>query len=99
MSEFSLLRTRLPWFPTIDYMRCRSDLRCMNFCPYDVFEWDADTGHPVVAHPYRCVPGCDSCAQNCDAHAISFPSRQRVCTILERLRRQERIPHGTPSIL
>ncbi len=99
MAEFSWLRKRLPWYPTIDYARCRLDLRCLNFCPHDVFEWDAETGRPVVSHPYRCVPGCEACAQNCDAHAISLPTPQQVCTILQRLRKQDRIPGAAPSIL
>jgi NAD-dependent dihydropyrimidine dehydrogenase PreA subunit len=76
----------LLWYPTIDYDVCRSDLTCLNFCPQGVFEWEEETGRPVVAHPYRCVPGCNLCAETCTAHAISFPSREQVRAALRRLR-------------
>jgi NAD-dependent dihydropyrimidine dehydrogenase PreA subunit len=86
MSDFGLPRRKLPWFPSINYDACASDLECLNFCPHDVFEWDPDTGRPVVAHPYNCVPGCISCAQACKAQAISLPSQEEFCALLRQLR-------------
>jgi len=86
MENSEHLREKLPWFPKIDYSICLSDLKCLNFCPAEVFEWDRDSGRPVVAHPYRCVPGCDSCARNCDTGALSLPTPSEVRTALRRLR-------------
>ncbi len=86
MASSSIPRERLPWFPTIDYDLCTSDLNCLNFCQHSVYEWDVATGRPFAAHPYNCVPGCDNCAQVCKAQAISFPSKQEFRATLRKLR-------------
>ena len=86
MSKPSTLRKKLPWFPTIDYDACIADLDCVNFCPHQVYEWDAETGKPVVARPYNCVPGCDSCAQMCKTQAISFPTKEKLQAALRQVR-------------
>lgn len=90
MSYPGIPREKLPWFPTINYDVCTSDLVCLNFCPHEVYEWDADTGQPIVAHPNNCVPGCDSCAQLCKAQAITFPSKEEFRKALRRLRDEVR---------
>ena len=92
------LRERLPWFPSINYDACLSDLTCLSFCPYEVFEWEAATGRPVVAHPYRCVPGCISCAQSCKAHAILLPGRRQFRATLRRLRAEAGIAGASQRI-
>ncbi len=63
MPPFKSLRASIPWFPSIDYDACLKDLKCVNFCPHEVFEWDVDTGRPVVAHALRCLPGCTICLE------------------------------------
>lgn len=94
MTLLSHLREMFPWFPKIDYDACCKDLRCLNFCPHDVFEWDATTGRPIVAHPLRCLPGCRICLDTCDTGAISLPSKREVHATLERLRGADRPPQN-----
>jgi NAD-dependent dihydropyrimidine dehydrogenase PreA subunit len=84
-----MLREKFPWFPSIEYSTCLADLECLNFCPHEVFEWDPTTGRPMVAHPYRCLPGCDLCLQNCRTGSISLPSRQQWQATLRRLRKED----------
>jgi len=91
------LREKFPWFPTIDSAACRADLQCLNFCPHDVFAWDAKTGRPVVAHPFRCLPGCEICLEGCDTGAISLPTKQEVQTALKKLREAEDNSYPSPS--
>jgi NAD-dependent dihydropyrimidine dehydrogenase PreA subunit len=91
MSILGGLRERFPWFPTINYDVCLSDLECVNFCSADVFEWDLAAGKPVVAHPYDCIPGCRSCAENCPAQGISLPGKEEVAAALKRIRAEDRI--------
>lgn len=86
MPLLSYLRERIPWFPSIDRDLCRADLQCLNFCPHDVFEWDPKTGQPVVAHPLRCLLGCQICLDGCDTAAISLPSKDEFHVTLEKLR-------------
>ena len=83
------LRKKFPWFPTIDHDLCRADLQCLNFCPYDVFEWDPKTGRPVVAHLLRCLPGCEICLDGCETGALSLPTKREFHLHLEKLRRVE----------
>jgi len=80
------LRRKIPWFPEIDYSLCRKDLRCLNFCPHDVFEWDPKSGRPVVAYPLRCSVGCQICLEGCDAGALSLPRKEEFQAALETLR-------------
>jgi len=89
MADFRILRDKFPWFPTINYDACTLDLECMNLCPYGVYEWDAATGRPIVAHPSSCLVGCTRCAQNCKHHAISVPSRKEFRAMLRRARERK----------
>lgn len=90
MSRIGSAREELPWFPTINYDLCISDLRCLLFCPHDVFEWDRKTGRPIVARPYNCAPGCDLCAQDCATDAVTLPSKREFRAALRRLRAEAR---------
>ena len=93
MPPLQSLRTRIPWFPSIDYELCRKDLGCLNFCPYDVFAWDAQSGRPLVAHPLRCLPGCTICLEGCDTGALSLPSKTQFHATLEKSRAHQAAPH------
>jgi NAD-dependent dihydropyrimidine dehydrogenase PreA subunit len=86
MSLLNSLRRKIPWFPTIDIEACRADLQCLNFCPHDVFEWDPNSGRPIVAHPLRCLPGCQICLEGCTTGAISLPTKDEFHANLKRLR-------------
>ena len=83
-------RNRFPWFPTIKCEDCLLDLECLNFCPADVFDWDAATGKPVVARPLDCIPGCSTCAENCKGKSISLPGKKQVAAALKRIRTEDR---------
>jgi NAD-dependent dihydropyrimidine dehydrogenase PreA subunit len=97
MSILRRRRERFPWFPTINYDACLSDLECLNFCPADVFDWDPTTGRPVVAHPFDCIPGCSVCAENCKGKGISLPGKEEVRASLERIRAEDRDLPGCSS--
>jgi NAD-dependent dihydropyrimidine dehydrogenase PreA subunit len=84
------LREKFPWFPTIDPDACRKDLQCLNFCPHDVFEWEPETGRPIVAHRLQCSPGCEICLEGCETGALSLPTPGDVQIYLENARRAGR---------
>jgi NAD-dependent dihydropyrimidine dehydrogenase PreA subunit len=98
MVLLSHLREMFPWFPKIDVDACRADLQCLNFCPYDVFEWDPETGRPIVAHPLSCLPGCNTCLQGCDTGAISLPTKREFQATLKKLRGAESKPQTSPYL-
>ena len=93
MPLLTYLRQKFPWFPTVDADACRADLNCLNFCPHDVFAWDSKTGRPLVAHPLRCLPGCDICLTGCPSGAISLPTKREVQVTLKKLRGAGNKPH------
>lgn len=61
-----------PWFPVIDYERCRNCRQCLNFCLFGVYAQDAD-GQVRVVRPDQCKTNCPACARVCPYAAIIFP--------------------------
>ena len=89
VSKVCSQRVRFPWFPDINYKACLRDLECLSFCPADVFDWDHTTGKPVVARPFNCIPGCQSCAVGCKAKCILLPGKKEVAAALRRIRAED----------
>jgi NAD-dependent dihydropyrimidine dehydrogenase PreA subunit len=61
-----------PWFPVIDYDRCKNCMQCLNFCLFGVYEL-SDEGKVEVAKPAGCKTNCPACARVCPHKAIIFP--------------------------
>ena len=96
MHFFDHLRENFPWFPRINPDVCLADLQCLNFCPHDVFEWDHETGQPLVAHPLRCLPGCQICVEGCTTGAISLPTKHEFQISLQKLRARKSESRPSP---
>lgn len=90
MRPSTLPRERIPWFPTVDTERCVGDQVCVEFCKNDVYRWDEEHAHPIVANPYHCVLGCNACMELCPVQAISFPAPQELREMIRRLRTEPR---------
>jgi len=67
-------RKEIEWYPRIDYERCIGCGLCFFTCSGRVvYDWDFERMRPVVARPYNCMVGCDTCAKMCPRDAILFP--------------------------
>ncbi len=67
-------RQEIPWYPRIDYDRCVGCGLCFLTCGGRVvYDWDFEKMRPIVARPYNCMVGCDTCAKLCPRDAIIFP--------------------------
>jgi len=88
MQSAAIPREKIPWFPMVDYGICTGDQECFKFCKNEVFTWDEDNNHPVVANPYNCVVGCQACINVCPVQAISFPTKEELRETMRRLRTQ-----------
>jgi NAD-dependent dihydropyrimidine dehydrogenase PreA subunit len=62
----------VPWFPVIDYSRCKSCKQCLNFCLFGVYAL-SDEGRVEVRKPAGCKTNCPACARMCPSKAIIFP--------------------------
>jgi NAD-dependent dihydropyrimidine dehydrogenase PreA subunit len=62
----------IPWFPVIDYDRCKNCQQCASFCLFGTYETISD-GRVVVSNPHHCKTNCPACARICPEAAIMFP--------------------------
>lgn len=62
----------IPWFPVIDYSRCKNCKQCASFCLFQVYETTKD-GQVIVKNPTHCKNNCPACARICPEAAIMFP--------------------------
>lgn len=62
----------VPWYPVIDYDRCRNCKQCLNFCLFGTYGL-SDEGRVEVQNPSGCKTNCPACARICPAQAIIFP--------------------------
>jgi NAD-dependent dihydropyrimidine dehydrogenase PreA subunit len=82
-------RSKIPWYPTIDYEKCVSCGKCVDYCTLGVFEFEEKQGKKksVVKHPNNCVVLCTGCQDICSAGAITHPSKTETREIIRKLRK------------
>ena len=61
-----------PWYPVIDYDRCKHCRQCHDFCLFGVYDVE-EGGRVIVANPASCKLNCPACARICPQAAIIFP--------------------------
>jgi len=79
-------RQEIPWWPAVNYDDCTGCQACIEHCPGNVYDWDDENAHPVVARPTNCVVYCMGCAKACPEDAISFPSKEQIVALVKELR-------------
>jgi NAD-dependent dihydropyrimidine dehydrogenase PreA subunit len=83
-----ILRSKIPWYPTIDYEKCLSCGKCVDYCKLGTYEFEEKTGNkrPIVKNPNNCVVLCSGCDAICPTGAIKHPSKTETRQIIRKLR-------------
>jgi NAD-dependent dihydropyrimidine dehydrogenase PreA subunit len=80
-------RTKIPWWPTIDYEKCNFCMECDKFCPHNVYEKIEDEEKKlIIKNPYNCVVFCRACAKACALDALTFPDKREITKLIKDLR-------------
>ena len=87
-------RKEIPWYPTIDYEKCISCGKCVDYCKLGTFEFEQKNGKQTsaVKNPYNCVVLCTGCDDICPAQAINHPSKEDTRRIIADLRKKHKLP-------
>jgi NAD-dependent dihydropyrimidine dehydrogenase PreA subunit len=82
-------RNKIPWHPTIDYARCVSCGKCVDYCKLGVYTFEEKNGkkRTVVRNPNNCVVLCIGCDPICPVGAIKHPSKKEIRETIRKLRK------------
>jgi NAD-dependent dihydropyrimidine dehydrogenase PreA subunit len=92
-------RSEVPWYPTINYEKCISCGKCVDYCKLGAYEFEEKDGkqRSVVKHPNNCVVLCTGCDKICPAKAIKHQSKKKTSEIIRKLRRKYPISKKGPG--
>jgi NAD-dependent dihydropyrimidine dehydrogenase PreA subunit len=80
-------RSKIPWNPKIDYEKCVSCGKCVDFCHMNAFKLEEKNGiRTTVVNPNLCVVFCRGCEDICPANAISHPTEEATKKIIKKLK-------------
>ena len=86
-------RSKIPWYPKIDYEKCINCGKCVDYCKLGVYEFEEtrEKKRPVVKYPNNCVVLCTGCEEQCPAGAITHPSKEETRKIIRKLQKAKSI--------
>ncbi len=73
-------RNKISWHPIIDYQKCVSCGKCVDFCHSNAFGVKEEKGkkRAIIRDIDACVVFCRGCEDICPAGAISHPSVEKT---------------------
>lgn len=82
-------REKIPWDPKIDYEKCISCGKCVDYCKLGTYEFEKKNGkkRPIVKNPNNCIVLCTGCDEICPSGAIRHPSKMETRKIIKKLKR------------
>ena len=82
-------RNKISWYPKIDYQKCISCGKCVEYCTLGTYEFEKEKGEnrTIVKNPNNCVVLCTGCDDICPAGAISHPSKKVTNELIRNLRK------------
>ncbi len=89
MSEESyegISRKKIPWDPKIDYGKCTTCGKCVEFCHMSAFKFEENGKKRTIVNPHRCVVFCRGCEDVCPQGAITHPDEEKTQEVIDRLK-------------
>ncbi|HEX9862451.1 MAG TPA: ferredoxin family protein [Candidatus Bathyarchaeia archaeon] len=85
-------RKKIPWYPIIDYEKCITCGKCVDYCHNRVFEFEEKDGkkRTVVKNPNNCVVFCRGCEDICPVKAITHPSEKATQKLIQKLKKAKK---------
>jgi NAD-dependent dihydropyrimidine dehydrogenase PreA subunit len=81
-------RSKIPWDPKIDYTKCITCGKCVEFCHMQTFEIKTvNDKKQTTVHPNRCVVFCRGCEDICPASAITHPDEEQTQKVIDKLKK------------
>ena len=86
-------RNKISWAPKIDYQKCITCGKCVEYCPNRVFDFEKKNGEKraVVKNLNTCVVLCRGCEDICPAGAITHPSEMKTRKTIEKLKKHSNL--------
>jgi NAD-dependent dihydropyrimidine dehydrogenase PreA subunit len=84
-------REKIPWGPKINYEKCISCGKCVEFCHMEAFGFEEKNGkkRSMVQNPTACVVFCRGCEDICPAGAITHASEEETQKIIDELKKNK----------
>jgi ferredoxin len=94
MSEESyegIPRNKIDWHPIINYEKCVSCGKCVDFCHVKSFGYEDINGKKktIVQNLNACVVLCRGCEDICPVGAITHPSEEETQKLIEKLKQDK----------
>jgi NAD-dependent dihydropyrimidine dehydrogenase PreA subunit len=86
-------RSKIPWYPTIDYEKCITCGKCVEYCTLGTFAFEGKDGkkRAFIKNPNNCVVLCTGCDTICPVGAITHPSKRETSDIIRNLRKTHQL--------
>ena len=80
-------RNKILWDPKIDYTKCISCGKCVDFCHMKAFKTEEKQGKKTtIVNPNACIVFCRGCETICPVGAISHPTEEETQKIIDKLK-------------
>jgi NAD-dependent dihydropyrimidine dehydrogenase PreA subunit len=82
-------RSKIPWGPKIDYDKCITCGKCVDFCHVGAFAFEEKEGKKITVtkNPSPCIVFCRGCEDICPVGAITHPSEKKTRKIIDKLKK------------
>lgn len=82
-------RNKIPWHPIINYEKCTTCEKCVDFCHAQSFGFEEKDGKKktIVKNLNACVVMCRGCEDICPVGAITHPSEEETKKLIEILQK------------